>query len=908
MRLRRIFRPSERSEVEDELRFHIEMRTRELIEQGEDPPRARAMAEERFGPVRPIEIALVDSTRRRRQREERAEVFMNLTQDLSYAFRSLKKNPAFAAAAIATLALGVGATLAVFTVVNGVLLRPLPYKDPSRIDMIWITSQGLDGVPSDLPLTSGFFTDIERQSKSFEAMAAFRSWPYALAHAAGSEPEQVSGARVSPALFDVLGVHPAAGRAFTRQDAKPGAPHVALISHDLWHTKFGGDQGIVGKQVYLSGASFTITGVMPAGFAFPRGAELPSPFGFGLRTDVWTPLVFDSTDLRNYGTMNLSAVGRRASAGPSPSLRSGSERQRAQAELSGIMKRFLAENAPNLKLDYRLVSIADQAGNKVKRGLLILLGAVVFVLLIAAANVASLLVARVANRQRELAVRAALGAGRGRIARQLVTENLVLAVSGTAIGVVIAFWATKVMLALVPGSMPRADDIGLDWRVLSFAAAVALLTGIAFGIAAAYSVRWSRLSGMLHSGDTRSTGSIGHRYGRRLLVATEVALSLMLLIGAALLTRSFIRLQQVRPGFDATNVLTAGMSIPIAGRFAPADDGPAWARTFDEVTARLGSAPGVVAAGAVSALPLTGSFESGGVRPVGRTYEPGQGPTAQYNVVAGDYFGAAGIRMIAGRQFDASDAATGRASIIVNREYARKQFGSETGAIGREVNATFEFTRNRPPRTIVGVADDVKQMSLDDEPASQVYVPVSQMAYPGLTLVLRTSGQPLGALAIVRREVRAVNPAATVNDVRTMESVVSHSLARQRFSMTLIAVFAALALVLAIVGLYGVLALIVGQRRREIGVRLALGAKPSDVVWMVVSEGARVTAVGVVLGIGGSLALTRVLGSLLYGISTTDVVTFVGAGVVVAIVALGATFAPARRAARVDPKAALMAD
>jgi putative ABC transport system permease protein len=898
-RLRRLFRPSERAEADDEIAFHIEMRTRELVEQGVEADVAREMAEQRFGPVVPVERAMMDSTRRRRQREDRAEILMNIRQDTAYAIRSLRKNPGFAAAAIATLALGVGATIAVFTVVNGVLIRPLPYKDPARIQQIWITMRNAEGRVDELPLTSGFFNDIQRQSTQFETMAAFRSWAYSLATTGETEPERVSGSRVSSELFDVLGVRPIAGQAFTREHAVPGGPNVVVISYDLWQRRFGGDASVVGRQVSLSGASFTVTGVMPPGFAFPRGAELPAPFGFALRTDVWTPLVFDSSDVRNYGTMNLSAVGRlKDDVGPSVAL----------SELSGIMRRFLEANAPNLKLDYTLVSIADQASRKVRRALLILLGAVVFVLLIASANVASLLVARVTNRQRELAVRAALGAGRGRIARQLVTENMVLGVLGVGVGVVLSYWATKVMLSLVPGSMPRADDIGLDWRVLSAAALLALIAGAVFGIAASASVSVSRISETLHAGDSRSTGGLKRRYGRRVLVAAEVALSLILLIGATLLTRSFVQLQRVRPGFDATNVLTAHVSLPIAGRFRPLVDGPQWAATFNEITARMSTAPGVTAAGAVSSLPLSGAFESGQVRPVGRTYANGEGPSAQYNVIAGDYFRAAGIRLVAGRTFDAGDDVPDRASIIVSRTYARKQFGSEAAAIGREVTAMFEFTRNRPPRLIVGVVDDVKQSTLEDEPAAQVYVPISQMAYPGLTVVLRTSGDPLAALPVLKRTINAVNPTAMVNEVIRLEDVVGQSLARQRFSMALIGTFAVIALVLAIVGLYGVLALLVGQRQREIGVRLALGARQRDVVRMVVGEGARVAALGIVVGLGGAYALTRVMQSLLYGVSATDVLTFGGAAVGVAVVAIAATYAPARRAARVDPKAALMAE
>lgn len=899
-RLRRILRPNARAEVNDEIAFHIQMRTAELIEQGVDRELARIRAEERFGPVQPIEAALVDSVRRRRRREDRAEAFMDLTHDLVFAVRSLRRAPAFATAAIATLALGIGATLAVFTVVNGVLLRPLPYDDPARIHMIWITNTTPGGVAMELPLTSGFFLDVERQARGFEAVAAFRGWSYSLTESGSPESEPLAGARVSPALFAVLGVRPALGQAFTANEAVPGGPNVVLISHDLWQRRFGGDANIVGRRVTLNGETFTVTGVMPPGFAFPRGAELPPAFQFGFRTEVWTPLVFDSTDTRNYSTMNLSAVGRL----PSPQARLG-----AQSELSGIMKRFLQENAPNLKLDYRVVSMADQAGQKVERGLLILLGAVILVLAIASANVASLLVARIGTRQRELAVRAALGAGRARIARQLVTENLVLAVAGTAAGMVIAYWTTRVMLALVPGAMPRADDIGLDWRVLSFAALVALIAGAAFGAAAAFAARWSRIGAALHSGDLRSAGSVRHTYGRRLLAATEVALSLMLLIGAALLTRSFIALQNVRLGFVTSRVLTAVISIPVAGPFLPARDGPRWSATLREIAARVASAEGVAAAGMVSGLPLSGAFESGGVRLPGVTYEPGQGPSTQYSVVAGDYFNAAGIRLLAGRTFNSSDDDANRATIVINRVLARQLFGSESAAIGRAVNAMFEFTRDRPPRTIIGVVDVVKQISADEEPTAQVYVPVSQMTYPGLALVVRASGNaaldPRSPLEMIKREVRAVDPLATVSDVRSMKDVVWHSLARQRFSMTLIGVFAALALVLAIVGLYGVLSLIVGQRRREIGVRLALGAQPGTVLRMILNEGAAMAAAGVALGVTGALALTRAMESLLYGVSATDVWTFGGAAALVAVIAMVATYVPARRAARVDPRTAL---
>jgi predicted permease len=387
---------------------------------------------------------------------------------------------------------------------------------------------------------------------------------------------------------------------------------------------------------------------------------------------------------------------------------------------------------------------------------------------------------------------------------------------------------------------------------------------------------------------------------------TEVALSLILLIGAALLTRSFIRLQQVRPGFDPSQTLTARVSLPVAGQFQPLVDGPRWSATFAQVMTRLASGPGIVAAGGIFTLPMSGAYEGGGVRPVGKAYAEGQNPSAQVQIVAGDYFGATRTPLVAGRVFNASDDGPGRASMIVNRKFAREHYGAEADALGREVAALFEFDRSRPPRTIVGIVDDVKTVSLDADAPPQVYVPLSQHPAPGLTLVLRVSGaDPLAAVPLVRQAVREASSSATVKEIRTFESVIADSLARQRFIMTLIATFAVLALVLAFVGLYGVLALIVGQRRREIGVRLALGATPDSVVRTLLGEGARVVAVGVTIGLAGAFALTRVLSSMLYGVSTTDGSTFAGAAAFVGLVAVLATWIPARRASQVDPRTAL---
>jgi predicted permease len=885
-RLRALFRRSTvEREMNNELAFHFELEQQERMRAGASPAEAHRAAMHAFGGVDHVKEAYRDARGTR--------PLENLIQDLRYGVRMLRRNPLFAGAAVITLGLGLGATLAVFNVVNGVLLRPLPYRDPERINIIWFAVRGDDGNMWKLPLSSGSYSDIERDSRSFEAVAAFRAWPYAIAESPEAEREPVAGARVSPAFFDVLGVSPALGRAFTRAEAVPGGPQVALISYDLWQRKFSGSRDIIGKRIYLGDVPFTLTGVMPLGFAFPRGAELPAPFQFGVRTDVWTPLVFEASDVGNYGVQNLVAIGRlqeRCGNGECSA-------PVAQAELTELLRRNIPAN-DQAKSAYKLVSMVDQAAERIRGPLFILLGAVAFVLAIAAANVTSLLIGRVHARERELAVRSALGATRGRLARQLVTETLVLCLLGMAVGLTLAFWGTKAMLLMVPGSLPRADDVGFDWRVLSFAGLLALIAALGFGLAAAYAARLRF---------TRAAVSVSRT--RRVLAMTEVALSLVLLIGAALLTRSFISLQQVRPGFDPSNALTARVSIPLAGRPQPLVDGPRWSATFDQILGRLASAPGIVAAGGVVTLPMSGAFENGGVRIVGKVYESGRNPSAQLQIVAGDYFGAARIHLVAGRVFDASDDEPGRASMIVNRKFAREHFGSEADALGREVTALFEFARDRPPRVIVGVVDDVKTVSLDADAPPQVYVPLSQLPAFALTLVVRVSGtDPLAALPLVRQAVHEVNSSATLKEIRTFESVVAGSLARQRFNLTLIATFAVLALVLAFVGLYGVLALIVEQRRREIGVRLALGATPDNVVRALLGEGARVVAVGVAIGLAGAFALTRVLSSMLYGVSTTDGFTFAGAAAFVGLVAVLATWIPARRASQVDPRTALAAE
>jgi putative ABC transport system permease protein len=890
-------RPDARRDVGEELRFHLDMRTQEFIDAGMNPEDARRAAAAAFGDVAAIGAELRSARTRRERARERHDRLQELVMDVRFAARTLRTNVAFTAASLLTLALGIGATTAVFTVVNGVLLRPLPYADPSRLEMIWLSSKR-DGLGSELPLSAGFFSDARSQTKSFSAMAAFRSWSYTLT--TDGDPEQLSGVRTTPSLFSVLGVRPLLGRAIADADAQPGASKVAIVSYALWQRRFGGSASVVGRRVDLGGDPFTIIGVMPPDFAFPRGAELPPGLQFAMRTELWTPLVFEprELELRNYGTLNLAAIGR---------LRPGVTASAARSELSAHFRAWRNANARTLDLDYRLLDLQQQASKQVRRALLFLMGAVAFVLFIACANVTNLLVARTAGRRREFAVRAALGAGRARIARQLVTENLLLAAGGTILGVALSIWATRAMLALVPGSLPRLDDVRIDWRVTLTAGLIAAAVGGAFGLVSTIQVRWRALAGVLHDSGVRSTGGAARSAGRRALVVAEVSLSLMLIIGAGLLAASFGRLQRVSPGFDPKGTLTAGVSLPIANGFNPARDGPTWARFFGELTDRLARSPGVRSVGAVSTLPLSGGVEGGAMAIVGQPKpEAGQAPHAEYAVVEGDYFRTMAITLLGGRVFSRVDGASSPRVMIVNREFARKYFAGRS-AVGQQIICYFDFY-DTTARTVVGVVGDVRQTALDAPPQPQVYVPQQQMPYPSLRVVIRTDADPMTAVPMLRREVAALDRRLAVADVHTIQDVFDESLARQRFSVTIIGCFAGSALLLAMIGLYGVIALGVGQRRREIGVRMALGARPSDVLRLVLGEGARITTAGVALGLLGAVAISRLMTSMLYGVSATSVPVYLTATVAIVAVTFVATFLPARKATRVDPTTALRAE
>src|SRR5690242_1287662 len=639
--MRRIFRRSDvrddsARDVSDELHFHLDMRAQEFVERGLSPDDARRAAAKAFGDVSAIDAELRVGRQSRVRSRARRDRLQELSTDIRFALRTLRKNIGFTVATLATLALGIGAATAVFTVVNGVLLRPLPYPDPSRLAMVWMSSKQYG---ERLPLSAGFYNDIAAPASDARKLAtttAFRAWSYSIS--SGGEPEQVNGARVTPSFFSVIGVRPRIGRAFTDADAELGAPHVVILSDGLWQRRFGGDPSVIGRAIEMSGERFTVVGVMPPAFAFPRGAELPAGLSFGMRTELWTPMGFTARERMAYGTQNLAVAAR---------LRPGATLPQLQQAISIPLRRWLAANAPKLDLHYEVKDVRQEAGEHVRRTLFFLLAAVALLLCIACANVTNLLIVRTARRRREFAVRAALGAGRSRIARQLVTENVMLAAGGAAIALALSVWATRAMLGLVPGSMPRADDIRIDWRVSLTVTLLALLVGVVFGLAAATQIEPGKLALALREDSARSIGGRRGSVGRRALVVAEVSLSLMLLIGAGLLTVSFVRVEHVTPGFDPTHVLTANVVLPIPGAFDPARDGPGWARFFAQLQDRLSQLPGVEAAGAISVLPLEDAAETGSSATVGEPPPaPGKAHASEYYVVEGDYFAAMHIPML----------------------------------------------------------------------------------------------------------------------------------------------------------------------------------------------------------------------------------------------------------------------
>ena len=795
-----------------------------------------------------------------------------LMQDLRYGFRMLWKNPGFAVAAVIALALGIGANAAIFSVVNTVLLRSLPYEDPDRLMVLRETK--LPQFP-EFSVSPGNFLDWQKQSDSFEKLTAVQGSAFNLV-AGDAEPERLRGARLSAGLFEMLGAGAVQGRTFTDEEDQPGHESVVVLSSNLWKRRFASDPNIIGQSITLSATSYTVIGIMPPSFQFPDRD-----------TDLWTPIAFTVRQAQQHGSHYVSVIGR---------LKPGVSLAEARTEMSAIAAR-IAEQYPgsNAGWSVNIIPMQDYDVRDVKPALLVLLAAVGLVLLIACANVANLLLARATARQKEIAIRTALGASRWRVVRQLLTESVLLAVVGGGAGLLLAAWGVKSLLALAPEDLPRVKDVALDGRVLGFTLLVTLITGIIFGLAPALQASRPNLNETLKEGGRGTTG--GHHRVRSSLVITEVALALVLLVGAGLLIRSFIRLQQVHPGFNANNAMAVNISLP--GRKYPNSDNHL--AFFTQLIEKVAALPGVVAVGVSQSLPIQSDYLLGFNIQGRPPAPPGEDKSTNYYAVTPDYFKAMGIPLLRGRLFTEQDNGTAPPVVVINETMAKTYFLDED-PIGKRINVTQGPEKFRE---IVGIVGDVKQYGPAQPTPLQTYEPFLQMPFSGVSLVVRSEGNPTALTGAIRSQVLSIDREQPLSRIRTLNQIVSGSVAQQQFSMLLLGVFAAAALVLATVGLYGVMSYAVTQRTHEIGIRMALGANAGNVLRLVVGQGMLLALIGVGTGLAGAFALTRLMSGLVFGISTTDPLTFVGIPVLLAGVALGACLVPARRAIKVDPMVAL---
>ena len=872
-----------RRSVRDEFDFHLEMTVRELVKAGMKAREARAEARRRFGRIDRYRSACQQIGYRRRQISRRGETMSNLQQDLKLALRALRRSPLFTTVALMTLALGIGANTAVFTVVNTVVLQPLPYDEPERIVALW--TERTDSGETDA-FSIPEYRDFEAQTDTLAELGFWVHWSMDITH--GDEPERVQSVRVSSNMLGILGVEPLNGRLFRPEEGEPGNDHVALLSHGLWQRRFGGDEALVGQTIELDGNPHTVIGVMPAGFRFPYEDE----YGAGF----WTPIAHDPEESNRFSRW-LNLVAR---------LDDGVEISQATTEVETIAAR-LAQEYPrsNAGWTFRLAPMHKSVvGNQTRTALWILYAVVAFVLLIACANLANLFLARMESRQREIAVRAALGASRARLLRELLAESVLLALSGGLLGLLMARWGMSFFIALIPTQIPRLDEIGFDGSVLTFALLVSAATGILFGLLPAYHASRGDLQETLKASGSRSTSSGRHRF-RAALVVAEVAVALVLLVGAGLLLRSFSLLIGEERGFDAERVLTFEVSPSsfyedAAGRYG----------FYRDLVRGLQALPETRVAGGNTSPPLSGVDWTTTFTVAGRALPaPGQEPTAQFNVVTPDYFRALDVPLLRGRFFTEDDARSRPRVVIVNESLAVRHFAEED-PIGRQIYIGARVggddeSSDAPGLEVVGIVGDMRKFGLDREPPPELYISYAQSPPHFMYFVVQTHGNPLGVVDAMRAQVRQVNANVAVDDLATMDELLSSSVAEPRFNTMLLGSFAVLALVLATLGIYGIVSYSATERTREIGVRMALGAQSGDVFKMMVGQGIMLTGAGLALGVVASLAMTRLMGGLLYRVTTTDPITFAGVSVLLAGVAVLAAYLPARRATRVDPLVAL---
>jgi predicted permease len=821
-----------------------------------------------------------------------------LLQDLRFAGRTLLKRPAFTLIAILTLALGIGANTALFSVVDSVLLAPLPFAHPERLTIVWASNPGLArkvGLPDKLPVSPGTFYDW-KTAKSFEKLAMFSSDRVSLTGA--GEPEQLGAVDVSGELFQVLGTPALVGRTLLPEDDDKGKRTTVLLSHDLWRRRFGGDRGIVGRAIRIDGVPLTVVGVMPPGFAFPRGGEMPHGFGFAARPDVWLPMALPPEGRQNRGNRGNLAVGL---------LEPGVAIAEAQAELSAIADR-VGKAFPESDGGWRnrIEPLRQALVGDIRPALLILLAAVGLVLLIACVNVANLLLAQAAARQKEIAVRTALGAGRGRMVRQLLTESALLALLGGGLGLLLAHWGLRGFAVWIPDDVPVAREIALDPWILLFTLGVTLLTGALAGLVPAFQMTRPDLAESLREGTRAGSGSSRSGRTRGALVIVETALAVLLVVGAGLLIRSFARLTSVDAGFRPQGTLALQVVLP-ESKYPDLPERWAFARAVLE---RLRALPGVTAAGVVSNLPLSGDENIEGLvfegRP--RPRNPGDIPLADFRQASPGYFEAMGIPKVRGRLFALADTADAPQVAVIDETLARTYWPGED-PIGKRLRFGLQDDPHpRPWVTVVGIVGNVRNSALHVEPRPQVYVPSAQTSYGGLNFVLRAERDPRSLIQEARAAVFAVDRDQPVAEVHTMEQVVSQSMAGRRFNMVLLGAFAGLALLLAAVGIYGITAYSVAQRTREMGLRMALGAQRGSVLGLVLREAGALALIGLGAGLALAFAATRVMASLLYGVGATDPATFASVAAALALVSLAAAWVPGRRATQVDPIVAMRAD
>ncbi len=862
-------------ELEEEMRFHLEMKAQANAEAGMEPLEARYAAGRQFG----------NQTLLREVSREMWGVrsIETLFQDLRYGGRMLLKNPGFALIAVFTMALGIGANTAIFSVINSVLLKPLPYHEPDRIYQV------LRCNPSGMSTTVSVskFSFFHQHNQTFESLAACDTFGSGINLLAGDEAHFVSGLRVSADFFQVLGINPLLGRSFTAADDQPGGARVVVISHSLWKQVLQGDRQIVGRTVSLGGEGHVVVGVMPPGFQPKPSAE------------IWMPLraVFDAANKSN----DYMMLGR---------TKPGITSEQSQADMDRVLT-LMRRDYPDHVGDNEMTAVVrykDRLVGDTKQPLLLLLGAVGFVLLIACANVANLLLSRAAARSREMSVRAALGAGRFRLTRQLLTESLLLAGAGAALGLLLAHFGLKSLLALVPDSLPRASEIRIDPLALLFMLGVAAAAGIVFGLAPALNAGRQNLANALREGGGRTSGTASTARIRNIFVVLEIALSMVLLIGAALLIRTFANLHNESLGFDPHNVLTMRVSLDGQRYLTTAETD----KFFRQVFERIRQIPGVVSAAYVTALPIEFSpdlpFHIEGRR------ENARG-SAIYKHVTPDFFHTMTVPLRQGRLIEERDSENAPGAVIINESLARQFFPNEN-PLGQLITVGKNFGPDFADRSreIIGVIGDLREESVDLPPAPAVYVPLAQRPdrvtrfvnrLGGATFVVKTRQNPANLQNAVRAALRAADATQAVSNMRTMDDVLSVSLARRRFNMLLLSVFASLALLLSSIGIYGVMSYSVQQRTHEIGIRMALGAQARDVLWLIIRQGLAMTLIGVTLGLVAAIALTRLMETLLFGVSATDPLTFTMITFLLTFIALLACWIPARRATRVDPMATL---